>query len=201
MEKIAQEIDDLLFDLAMDAVTKNEIGDFLPLAYKFSDPDGIQTGKSGYSFGRVQFDIENNWIAIECLRACGFRPKDLDRLFEQRGDISDLDRKLSDKSNIVDQYDRSHVESSVHHCATVLGSSGVQLKDTETMIHIIDYHNQFYLSRDGKMHNWLKGRAGEINSKDILYFKLHFTKWGESDHGELDIRRRWVNINNMFSRI
>ena len=68
------------------------------------------------------------------------------------------------------------------------------LVDTEkTFIQLIDYHNQFNLSKNGKLHNWLKERDFII-SKTILDFKLKQTKWGR-EHPQ-DVIRRFNNIVN-----
>ena len=68
------------------------------------------------------------------------------------------------------------------------------LIDTEkTFIQLVDYHNQFNLSRNGKLHNWLKERK-IITSKSILDFKLKETKWGREN--KTDVMRRYNNIVN-----
>ena len=181
-----------LIDIVMDCIVENEIGGNLEFAYRFSDPDGLNTGKSGYSFGRVQFDIENNWLGILCLKECQFRPKDLDRLFEQRGPIDDLDAKLRGHQETVDRFDALHVEESVTHCQRLIAESGIQLSGDETLVHIVDYHNQFYMSRQGKIHRWLQTFPGAITPEMILDFKLNHTAWGKKRPD--DVRRRFNSV-------
>lgn len=53
-------------------ILANELDGSTAHAYRFSDPDGVRTGKSGWSFGICQFDINNNLQTIICLRECGF---------------------------------------------------------------------------------------------------------------------------------
>jgi len=180
----------------LEVLTRNEIGSDRSKAYCFSDPDGVESGKSGYSFGRVQFDIENNWTAIDCLRACGFRPKDLDRLFEQKGPISDLNIKLEGKSYVVDRFDMLHTVESVEHCKRLIEDSDIKLSSVETFLHIVDYHSQLYMSEGGKLHRHLKSlmitARWEVDPKNILNFKLNHTKWGRERPD--DVRRRFKNI-------
>lgn len=173
----------------------NEIGSDSSLAYCFSDADGIETGKSGYSFGRVQFDIENNWTALDCLRACGFRPKDLDRLFEQREPIPDLNIKLAEASDIVDRFDLAHTRDSINHCMRLLAIDDMEVSGIETIIHIVDYHNQLYMSKGGPLHRELRMLASRpmvIVPSHIEDFKLKHTKWGRENPD--DVRRRFQNI-------
>ncbi len=187
--------------LVREIITANEIGSEASLAYRFSDPDGERSGKSGYSFGRSQFDIENNWMGILCLKACGFRPKDMDRLFEQRGDITDLNTKLKAHSNVVDKYDRRHMNEALEWCSDILAKSNVKYTDIRVLLHVVDYHNQFYFSRGGKLHEWLKKCVTEgrtIAPPDILHFKLEQTAWGLKKPS--DITRRFENVEEIYRR-
>ena len=59
-------------------ILANELDGNERAAYRFSDPDGVKTGKSGWSFGRCQFDTKNNPISRQCLAACGFTPAEID---------------------------------------------------------------------------------------------------------------------------
>lgn len=190
-----------VIDIVREIITANEIGSEMSLAYRFSDPDGEQSGKSGYSFGRSQFDIENNWTGILCLKACGFRPKDLDRLFEQRGPITDLNAKLKAHSSMVDKYDRRHMSEALEWCSDLLAKSNVKYTDIRVLLHVVDYHNQLHFSKNGKLHEWLKKCVEEgrtIAPPDILHFKLEQTKWGLKRPG--DVTRRFENVERIYRR-
>ena len=194
---LTNKIDDLaLAEAMLEVLTRNEIGPDKSQAYCFSDPDGLESGKSGYSFGRVQFDIENNWRALHCLEECGFRPKDLDRLFEQKGPIGDLNRKLLAASDVVDRFDMLHTLESVEHCKSLLEDYDIKLSSIETFIHIVDYHNQLYMSKGGMLHksliNMMLMGAREITPEDILRIKSDKTKWGRERPD--DVERRFKNI-------
>jgi hypothetical protein len=180
--------------LCMDVLTANEIGGNLALAYRFSDPDGERTGKSGYSFGRVQFDIENNWTGILALKACGFRPKDLDRLFEQRDPIADLNAALYREKDTVDEYDRRHVAEAVEHCRDLMVDSKIRF-NLAAMVHLVDYHNQLYLSPGGPLHRHLAGK-GKATPKIITDFKRYCTAWGRKRPD--DVLRRAGNIDRIL---
>ena len=148
----------------------NECGGDETIPYKFSDADGVRTGRSGYSFGISQFDIENNWDGIKALEHCGITPKELKRLFLQRDNIDDISDKL--KKTIVDNLDIDHIIKSLDHCRRLLPHR----TDLELAM-LVDYHNQFYLSPNGKLHNFLKA-AKSWNHVDIYDFKRMHTAWG-----------------------
>ena len=58
--------------------------------------------------------------------------------------------------------------------------------DEKTFVHLVDYHNQFNLSKGGKMHQWLQLKS-LLTPDDVLNFKLGL-KWGK-EHPE-DVKRR-----------
>lgn len=182
--------------LVLDVLQMNEIGSDDSLAYKFSDPDGLNNGKSEYSFSSVQFDIGQSWKALDCLRECGFTLKDLARLYRQDSDISDLNEKLKRSSDVVDRFALEHARKSIVHCMDILSSDNILVVDFETLIHIVDYHNQLYMSRGGKLHKHLRTISSvdkrAIVPEDILDFKLGYTKWGRIN--PRDIKRRFDNI-------
>lgn len=180
-----------IITLCKKAITQNEVGDNLALAYQFSDPDGERTGKSGYSYGISQFDIENNWQAIKNLEYCGFRPKDLDRLFEQRGPIDDLNAKLIDHRAVVDAADIEHITGAVEHVAKFCGRN----MSDETFVHLVDYHNQLDITPGGKMHTFIAGLGRMPTPQDVLNVKLT-TVWGKKRKDDVD--RRFDNISRLF---
>lgn len=187
-----------IIKIILDAITLNEVGYNKALFYSFSDADGVRTGKSGYSFGRSQFDIENNFTAIDCLRECGFSIRDIVGLIKQDVEIMPLNDRLLDASDVVDRYDSQHIRDSYNHCMRLLKGSGVRLESPETMIHIVDYHNQFYMSRNGLFHEWIE-LIGEtaVKPESILYFKLNKIAWGKKRPD--DVQRRFKNIQNVFN--
>jgi hypothetical protein len=190
--------DTYLYKKALEVLMENELGGDESYIYQFSDPDGRRTGRSGYSFGRVQFDIRHNWDGIECLRDCGFKPGDLEKLFKQEEvDISDLNSKLRVRSSIVDEYDRKQVMHCIEHCMRLIHNSRVELLGKTPVFHIIDYHNQFYMSEGGKLHKFLQS-SGAVDSSSILQFKLNRLRWGKIRPD--DVKRRWRNVENIVNQ-
>jgi len=182
---------------AMEAVTFNEVGGNPELVYRFSDPDGVRNGKSGWSFGRVQFDTRNNWQAILCLQECGFTVAEAVMVIEQSGDISHLNAKLRAHGDVIDYHDRLHISHSVEHCIRVIeDNGGIRLENDSVMVHIVDYHNQFYLTPGGALHEWLQAQERPIVPKDILDFKIEHTLWGRKRPD--DVKRRWRNIERIM---
>ena len=181
---------------AMAAIVMNEVGGDMSLVYKFSDPDGERNGKSGWSFGRVQFDTQNNFDALHCLEECGFTIHEVVKVIKQEVDISYLNAKLKDRSATVDRFDTVHVNKSVHHCERLVDGYAIKLASEGVMVHIVDYHNQFYMSPGGKLHKWLQAQGRPITAEMMLNFKLEETHWGQirSD----DVQRRWRNIEKVL---
>ena len=180
----------------LEAITKNEIGARKDKIAYFSNADGTSSRQSGYSFGRSQFDVSKNLAARNFLREkCNFTRMDIERLRAEDPHITDLQVKIAQYKAKIDAFDIQHIKESMER---VLNLEGLpQLENTVAFVQLVDYHNQFYISRDGKMHTWLKEQNGIITSQDILEFKLGNLKWAETARGRNDINRRWSNIEAM----
>jgi hypothetical protein len=172
----------------------NECGGDESLIYKFSDADGVRTGRSGYSYGVSQFDIENNWEAILTLMDCGFRPKDLKRLYLQVGSVQDLNIVLEASADYIDEADDRHIADMIKHC-NIFNA----IDDDCTVAMIIDYHNQLRFDIGGKLYRYLTGlldEGREINPNTIYQFKLNHTAWGRKRPD--DVERRCKNTLEVF---
>ena len=172
----------------------NECGGDESLIYKFSDADGVRTGRSGYSYGVSQFDIENNWDAIETLRDCGITPKELKRLFIQSTEVDDLNDKLLINCDFVDEADDLHVQEMILRCDCFHA-----IEDELTLAMIIDYHNQLRFDITGKLYNYITDRLNEgktITARGIYNFKLNNTLWGRKRPDDVD--RRYKNTLEVF---
>src|SRR5574341_9170 len=86
-------------------IIENELGGDLNEALKFSDPDGVHSGKSGWSFGVCQFDLNNNELASICLKECGFTDSEIAALKAQTIDVHPLEAKLKAAAEIIARYD------------------------------------------------------------------------------------------------
>ena len=171
----------------MFVITLNEISGNENIICRFSYAGGI----SGYSFGRSQFDIKHNSKARNFLKEkCGFTIGDIDRLLRLDKEIGDLNNKLKDHREDIDRLDKKHIEEMVNYVASL--TELPEFENEKTFVHLVDYHNQFNLSKNGLMHNFIKSKK-ILKSEDIYNFKLGL-KWGKK--APQDIKRRYLNIEN-----
>ena len=78
--------------LVMKILTLNEISGNENVICRFS----YAGGKSGYSFGRSQFDVTHNLAARKFLKEkCNFASSEIERLLKLDKNIKDLNDKLS----------------------------------------------------------------------------------------------------------
>lgn len=190
IKKIAEKIN---VQKVMDAIAMNEISGNLSVAYRFSRASG---GNSGYSFGRSQFDVSNNPFVSQFLRnKCGFTAEDINTLLRLEKDISGLNNKLREHKKEIDEYDLQHTKEMITYLGTLL--SDLDVENEETFVHLVDYHNQFNLSKNGKMHRYLQ-TLKFATCENILNFKLNQTKWGK-EHPH-DVKRRYNNIKSCIKR-
>lgn len=185
-----------LNDLLRQVLIKNELGGNLALVYRFSDADGVRTGKSGYSFGVCQFDIMNNLRAVKCLEEAGFSEPDITRLRVQSGPIDDLNNKLSVHKGIVDMYDTAQIDGTICWVRGISKAAGVTYADDEAFIHACDYHNQFNMAAHGKAIAYLSKLGRPVTAGDVLVYKLT-TIWGNKRPD--DVKRRFNNIHKLFT--
>ena len=174
----------------MNTIAMNEISGNEKVICKFSYAGGI----SGYSFGRSQFDVKHNENARKFLKEkCGFSDEDIARLLRLEKNVLDLNAKLEKHRKDIDELDKKHIEDMIRHVASL--EKLPEMENERVFVHLVDYHNQFNMSKNGKLHLWLKDRE-YITADDILKFKLRLTKWG-LEHPE-DVKRRWNNIERFY---
>lgn len=176
---------------AMQAIALNEVGNNPRAPYRFS----YAGGKSGYSFGRSQFDVTGNPAARNFLKGIGFSDKDIERLLSLDPSIDDLTIKLQEHKKEIDDLDLSHIKSSIEYLSTLIPD--IEVQDSETFIHLLDYHNQLFLSYNGQMHKWLKEKGEVITPEMVLKFKLN-QKWGQIN--PQDVKRRYNNIKSYWNK-
>lgn len=162
---------------------------------KFTDPDGERSGKSGWSFGRCQFDIANNPLASICLKECGFTDDEVTGLKLQTIDVRPLEAKLRANSDIIARYDDHQLEGCLTRAKTILERYSIIAKDDAAIIAVADYDNQYHLSaidRPGYLVHFLSRLSRPFIAKDVLDFKLAYTKYGK-EH-PVDCSRRYMNV-------
>lgn len=175
----------------------NELGGDLALAYRFSDPDGVRTGKSGWSFGVSQYDLSNNPRAAGCLAEIGFDSNEIKQLIAQTyADMRGANTRLRQYSTVVDTWDGWQFNHIITWVSNIVAANRTELRD-ETRFHLFDYHNQFYMSANGKMMSFLRSLGRPVTPEDTLDFKLRLP-WGQKRPD--DVRRRFDNIVRICRR-
>lgn len=176
-------------------ILHNELGGDLSLAYRFSDPDGERTGRSGWSFGICQFDTKHNPYSTLCLRECDFTTDEIVGIREQSIPIGPMNEKLDMSAGVVDWWDDKQLRECLEHPLTLCRRSDIVFATEEVLYHLADYHNQFYMSRGGKMHRFLQNVGREILPSDVLKLK-QMTLWGKKRPD--DVSRRYANVVKAF---
>lgn len=180
-----------LNELFRKIILANELSNNLAFTLRFSDPDGARSGKSGWSFGVCQFDTQNNPVALECLRACGFTEAEIDGVVKQIIDVKPLAAKLVAHADIVAQYDTQQLTYCLNKAANFDVDYGIPLADAGAILAGADYCNQYGSQGQGAV-AYYKGLQRPITAADVLQFKLTQTKYGK-EHPE-DCRRRYNNL-------
>ena len=109
VKEIAREIDPVL---VMKILALNEISGNENVICRFS----YAGGKSGYSFGRSQFDVTHNLAARKFLKEkCNFATDEIARLLNLDKNITDLNNKLSKFRKEIDELDLSHVKEMIKY--------------------------------------------------------------------------------------
>lgn len=204
MNITVQENIDKLTKLLRDVLFLNEVGGDEKYVYRFSDADGFRTGRSGWSFGVSQFDIAHNAdLAPKCLKAVGFTDQEIDFIKKQIYSTQEMARisvRLKEKSAVVDKYDLLHMGETVSLVANLLKKYNCVEVDADAFLALCDYHNQFYISPNGKMEQYVKtiiASEGKITFDHVSKRKSS-TKWGK-DRPD-DVQRRDKNIKTVVSK-
>lgn len=175
-------------------ILENECSGNESHAYKFSDPDG-KNGRSGWSFGICQYDINFNANALSALREMSFTTDEVAALKRQDADMKAMDTKLRAHSGIVDEWDRRQLDDCIYWSLKLCEEINVDFSKLETFVHIADYENQMRFSRGGKLYQYLKGIKEPVTPVMILGFKLNQTEWGKKRAD--DVERRYRNIQKL----
>ena len=184
---IKQIMENINLEKIMYVISLNEISGNENVICKFS----YAGGKSGYSFGRSQFDVTHNIRARNFLKnICGFSDQDIRKLLNLDKDIGYLNERLKLFRKDIDKLDKDNINQMVNYVASL--KELPEFENEKTFVHLVDYHNQFNLSKNGLMHNFIKNKK-LLTSQDIYNFKLGL-KWGKK--APQDVKRRYNNIEN-----
>jgi len=180
-------------------ILANELDNSLAHVHKFSDPDGVRSGKSGWSFGISQFDLKNNPIAAACLRACGFSEAEIKGLIDQTINARALEPKLKAAAATIELFDQAQLKGCVVRAQRILYKRAITPANDSGLLAVADYANQYHLSdilKPGYLIHYLFRLGRPFTAADVLQFKLAGTKYGREHPG--DCRRRYENLMNIM---
>lgn len=178
-----------LNEMFYDVILLNELDGNVNAALRFSDPDGVLSGKSGWSFGVCQFDTQNNDTALACLRDCGFTPAEIQGVVKQTIDVKPLAAKLRAHADVVEQYSTDQLSYCLNKAAAFVTDHGMPVESPGGILAIADAINQYGSVGDGFV-TFMKDRTS-VGADDVLAWRLQ-TKYGR-EHGD-DCKRRIANV-------
>jgi len=179
-------------------ILANELSDNLKYVHRFSDADGVRSGKSGYSFGISQFDTQNNDQALKCLRECGFTEAEITGIVKQTIDVKPLAARLAAHADIIAKYDSEQLSYCLNKAINFDIDHGIQIANVSAMLAGADYVNQ-YGSQGNGARAYYKGLGRPITAEDVLQFKLTQTKYGR-EHPD-DCHRRYNNLVRIYKEM
>lgn len=186
-----------LNDLFREIICENEGGD--SVALKFSDPDGVKSGKSGWSFGVSQFYTRNNSRALDCLRECGFTEDEIHGLVDQTANVKLLEHKLFEHADIIARYDNAQLK----HCLDAAGNFAADYKiaisDSAALLMLADTVNQYGSLGNGSA-SYCRGLDRPVTADDVLAMKLTW-KYSQTEWGRKDTIRRYNNVMKVINNV
>lgn len=162
---------------------------------------------SGISFGYQQIDTKHNNRGFELLTQFGVSQLDQEEIkkfnrtpssksyneFRLTNACKRIEEKIKQNVSVIEKEFENSVIGYFNYFKKIKINE-LPLADERTVVQLIDYHNQFHLDNNGKLHKYLL-QQDKIDSELILKFKLENTKWGQTANGQRDIRRRFKNID------
>lgn len=180
-----------LNELFYEVILLNELGGKLHIAHRFSDPDGVRSGKSGWSFGVCQFDTQNNGAALKCLAECGFTAAEIQGIVKQTIDVKPLAGRLAANASVIERYDTQQLSYCLNKALNFDSDYGIPVRSPDGILAGADYVNQ-YGSQGNGARAYYRALGRPVTAEDVLQFKLTQTKYGR-EHPE-DCRRRYNNL-------
>ena len=174
-------------------ILENELDGNESFIYRFSDPDGVRTGKSGYSFGQCQFDTQNNDQALACLVDCGFTHDEIDGIVHQTINVVPLAARLIAHKEIVAKYDEAQLSHCINSAVNFCETYKLPVTDTAALLMLADTINQVG-SVGASTAKYLSGLNRPVEAHDILTYKLTWKYATDSKRGYEDFERRYQNI-------
>lgn len=188
-----------LNELFREVILANELENNLDFALRFSDPDGVRSGKSGWSFGVCQFDTQNNDQALACLKECDFSPEEIDGIVKQTIDVKPLAAKLKDHADIVAKYDEAQLSLCIRKAQKFADNYHIPVSDTTALLALADTVNQYGSLGDGSA-AYLRKLQHPVTAEDVLNMKLTW-KYSQTAKGKADTQRRHGNIIKIMTAV
>ena len=205
LDKNCEEFNDDLVGRILSLIEQTETGGEESKNYNLWHSD---YGKSGYSIGKVQFDVAHNSNGISILRKCGLQGFQIKRLKSIQGDYDENSEpdivEMVDQVNkeMLKQENRDFVDNLCFKYVKFGLKRIFELEDLKidltfyNLCLLMDYHNQFVIDINGAMHNFLKS-IDVLTDDNYLEFKYSM-KWGRTEKGREDIDRRFEKIKKVF---
>ena len=181
-----------LNEMFYDVILLNELSGNLNAALRFSDPDGVLSGKSGWSFGVCQFDTQNNSQALACLRECGFTEAEIQGIVNQTIDVKPLNAKLKAHADIIERYSTVQLSYCLDKALNFYTERGIAVENPGGIMATADAINQYGSVGDG-FAEYMRKFARPVIAYDVLKWRMQ-TKYGR-EHPDDCIRR----IQNVLS--
>lgn len=178
-------------ELFRDLIFKNECDGSDAVIYQFSDPDGVRSGKSGWSFGVCQFDTRNNDQALKCLTECGFTEDEIHGVIDQTINVKPFSVRLRLHADVIAHYDEAQLSRCIFSALDFYARHGLPVTDTAAILASADYVNQYGSQGEG-FASYMEGLDRPPVAKDVLDFKLNHTKYGKEHPA--DCTRRYDNL-------
>jgi hypothetical protein len=181
------------------SIIENEMEGNVAAAYRFSDCDGVHNGKSGWSFGITQIDLDANpMLAHSCLVACGFSLAEIAALQAQTvADMKPMNARLKAAAITVDKYDDRQLDYCLDHVQEVAAQRGFTYADDFAVVCAADYSNQIGMGLNGGLAGHLLALGRPATGQDIYNYKLTIP-WGEKRPD--DVKRRYNNIARLYGK-
>jgi hypothetical protein len=183
-------------ELFRELIFKNECDGNDAVMYTFSDPDGVRSGKSGWSFGLCQFDTRNNTQALSCLEECGFTQDEIHGVIGQTINVKPFSVRLRLGADIIARYDEAQLSHCIFSAMDFYARHELPVTDTTAILASADYVNQ-YGSQGAGFALYMLKLGHSPTAKDVLDFKLTQTKYGKEHPA--DCKRRYDNLTKVMA--
>lgn len=191
-------------DLTFRAIAESETG---KSTKKWFSLYLAKIGKSGLSFGPIQYDIRHNTTGRKVLADCGVSHSTIEKLVEVHTGMSDEELSKYDdlvmeantimakveSQDIIVGAAKNYIDQTLNRIA---GLRDVNVKISRKMaIFLSDYHIQFHIDKDGQIHNWLKQQEEPLTVEKFMQYK-NSMRWVQTPEGKRDSDRRYNVLRN-----